>query len=454
MGGEKRAAMAEGATAGILCVLKRIGESRARAGDTSVGSVLVLCRRNAGLVDRSKSAEQRAQDIFQDWEKDLTSLPGFLWGKPRDQLWHHALKEARKQEGFHHAQVHAAAAKAGVVLKMISSVHAAKGLEADYVIVLDGGPGTAAEQAPAKALDEALAPIRGRIAQDEEEHRIGYVALTRACRKTYLLLTRAGEEKSLWGHSLWRNEYREYDVSEDELVELLEPLRPNEPCPACESCGTQGETLVLRDGPYGAFVSCTSFRGRNPEEYSCGHRERACEQCGKGIMVRDGHGLSQCHERRCGWTVPLCGCAIPKPMKVRTRHRDGHQFLGCQDYGPDAKGCGATADADLELRFDYDAWERAQPPISAYLSDEASSDIVVESARSDREYSDDIEDKEWSDEGEAEWWEAAKDSSELVVSADGRVRQLFEVLDAGGDLPEGDGAPEGMRPGDDEDGRW
>ena len=105
LGGEERAARAEGATAGILCVLKRIGESRARAGDKQRGSVLVLCRQNAGLVDRSKSAEQRAQDIFQNWEEDLTRLPDFLWGKSRDQLWHHALTEASKQEGFCHAQV-------------------------------------------------------------------------------------------------------------------------------------------------------------------------------------------------------------------------------------------------------------------------------------------------------------------------------------------------------------
>ena len=121
------------------------------------------------------------------------------------------------------------------------------------MIVLDAGPGTTRERASAKALDEALLPVRGRIVQDEEEHRIGYVALTRARRKTYLLLTPAGEEKSLWGHSLWRNEYREYDVSEEELLELLEPLRPEramsylcEPWHAGRDAGLQGAPLRLR----------------------------------------------------------------------------------------------------------------------------------------------------------------------------------------------------------------
>ena len=396
LGGEERAARAEGSTAGILCVLKRIGESRARVGDASRGSVLVLSRHNAGLVDRSLSAEKRAADILRKWDENPTSLPDFLWGKSLEERRRYAFKRASKQDGFIHAWVHAAAATAGVAVE-ISSVHAAKGREADYVLVLDGGPGTAAEQASVKALDEALAPIRGRMPQIEEEHRIGYVALTRARRKTYVLLTRAGEEISLWGHSLWRNEHHEYDVSEEELAELLEPLRPNEPCPTCERSGTRGETLVFKEGLSDSDrpVSCTSFRGRNAKERFCGHRERACERCEKGIMVRDGHGLSRCHDRRCGWEVPLCGCTVPKPMKVRTRHRDDHRFLGCQDYGR-SEACRATeifawrerpterqwwnvkdpkrtragsdgkvheiADVDQELGTDYVQWAGAQPP--------------------------------------------------------------------------------------------
>ena len=550
LGGEERAARAEGATAGILCVLKRIEESRARAGNRQRGSVLVLCRQNAGLVDRSKSAEQRAQDIFQDWENDLTRLPDFLWGKSRDQRWHHALKGASKQEGFSHAQVCEAAAVAGVKIKFLT-IHGAKGAEADYVIVLDAGPGTTREQASAKALDEALLPVRGRIVQDEEEHRIGYVALTRARRKTYLLLTPAGEEKSLWGHSLWRNEYREYDVSEEELIDLLEPLRPNEPCPTCGSRGTQGETLVFKErlSDSDRPVSCTSFRGLNAKERFCGHRERACDRCEKGIMVRDSQGLSRCHNRRCGWEVPLCGCTVPKPMKVWTRRRDGHQFLGCQDYRRDSRRCRATeilawrerpmerqwwnvqnpkrlamnrvdlladldddmanrtpgggrqprepthgraqathtasgpqtvparsakptssippavwsdghvlhetADADQETNIDYEQWERTQPAASAYFADEPS-DVAFKSMRGAKDAEDDDEereDDEWSEEDEEEWWEAAEDSSELVVLPDGRVRQLHEVIDEWGGLPEGDGAPEGMGPGEDEDGR-
>ena len=337
LGDADGASTAEGTTAGLLCVLTRIQESRARVDDRKQGSVLVLCRQNAGLTDRALSLDTRSTALLQDWDTNPAKLPDYLWGKSRAELRTAAEQQARKQEGFHCAAVRAAAAKAGVKIGF-ATVHKAKGLETDYTIVLDAGPGTAAEQAEVRARDEALAPIRGRLSEAEEEHRIGYVALTRARRKTYLLLTGTGEERSLWGHTLWRNEHREYDVSEEELVELLEPLRPSEPCPACKLSGTHRETLVLRNGRNGLFVGCTSYGQR---QTSCGHTERTCEKCGNGIMVRDRHGLSRCHDRRCGWEAPLCGCRVPKPMKVKSRHVDGQRFLGCQDYGPSG-GCSET----------------------------------------------------------------------------------------------------------------
>ena len=345
-------ATTDGSTAGILCVLTRILESRARAGDRMEGSVLVLCRHNAGLTDRALSLDMRVADLLRQWNSNPARLPDYLWGKSAAELRRGAEQRAQNQEGFHHAAVRAAASNEGVKIDF-ATVHKAKGLEADYTVVLDAGPGTVAEQAEVRALDEALAPIRGRLSEAEEEHRIGYVALTRARRKTYLLLTGTGEKRSLWGHTLWRNEHREYDVSEEELLELLEALRPSEPCPACKRRGTHRETLVLRSGSNGLFVSCTSYEGRQTNY--CGHAERTCEKCGNGIMVRDPHGLSRCHDRRCGWEVPLCGCQVPKPMKAKRNRVDDGRFLGCQDYGP-SKGCKATEILDWRERPTQRRW--------------------------------------------------------------------------------------------------
>ena len=502
LGDVPSAAAEEEVTAGLLCVLTRIQESRARVGDTEPGSVLVLCRLKAGLIDSAQNLDTRTTALLRHWDANPAKLPDYLWGKSRTELRAAAEQQARKQEGFDRAAVRAAAEKAGVTIDF-ATVHKAKGCEADYTVVLDGGPGTAAERAKVRACNEALVPIRGRFRESEEEHRIGYVALTRARRKTFLLLTRRGEERSLWGHTLWRNEHQDYDVSEEELAELLEPLHPNEPCPTCEQRGRRGETLVLRNGPNGAFVSCTSFSGRNPGERFCGHKERACGQCGSGVMVRDGHGLSRCHDPRCGWTVPLCGCTVPKPMKVRTRHRDGHKFLGCQDYVRDVKGCSATEILAWREQPAQRQWvnvrqrDRAAPRIaesldtvgnrgadsagvvlsSAELAPKAhvvpdvepvpatnlvererapapASEPATESVRSKEERRDDGKDEEWSDEDEANWWELANDSSELVVSRDGRVRELSEVLKEWNELPAGNCAVDGMGPDEDEeDGR-
>ena len=352
------ASTAEGTTAGLLCVLIRIQESRARVGDREQGSVLVLCRQNAGLTDRALSLDTRIAALLRHWDANPARLPNYLWGKSPAELRRGAEQRARRQEGFHHAVVRAAAAKAGVKIDF-ANVHKAKGREADYTVVLDAGPGTAADQAEVRARDEALAPIRGRLSEAEEEHRIGYVALTRARRKTYLLLTGTGEERSIWGHTLWRNEHREYDVSEEELVELLEPIRPSEPCPACKLRGTHRETLVLRNGSDGLFVSCTSY-GRRQTSY-CGHTERTCEKCGNGIMVRDRHGLSRCHDRRCGWEVPLCGCRVPKPMSIKPNRVDDELFLGCQDYGR-ARGCGKTEILAWRERPTERRWWNVQGP--------------------------------------------------------------------------------------------
>ena len=338
LGGSEKTRNLSGSTAALFCVLRRISESRHRAGDREMGHVLILARNNANLVDLAKSPEKRTRDLLQQWSENPASMPPYAWDMSQAELRREARRIADKQEGFCHALVAKSAERLRLKTEP-STVHAAKGREADYVIVLDAGPGTATEQASVRALEEALVSVRGAPVWIAENHRTGYVALTRARRKTYLLLTRAGEEHSLWGHELWRNARREYHVNYEELAELLHPPRPDEPCPSCRNQGRR-ESLVLRTGPERDFVSCTSFRGLDAQRNSCGHREDPCEKCGQGIMVRDGNGNSHCHDHRCGWKAPLCGCNVAKPMKIRKK--DGRKFYGCQDFGRASGYCRIT----------------------------------------------------------------------------------------------------------------
>ena len=70
-----------------------------------------------------------------------------------------------------------------------STVHKAKGTEADYIILLDGGPPKAGQAAEARALERALRVFRGEDTAEEEERRIWYVAVTRARRKVYVIVS-------------------------------------------------------------------------------------------------------------------------------------------------------------------------------------------------------------------------------------------------------------------------
>ena len=90
-------------------------------------------------------------------------------------------------------------------------------------------------------------------------------------------------------------------------------------------------------------MGCTSFGadavagGR-----ACGHTERRCPRCGRGVVRREG-GEGVCTEPECKARVPLCRCEVPKPMAVRTNRATGEEFWGCQDWrGAADPGCGAT----------------------------------------------------------------------------------------------------------------
>ena len=60
------------------------------------------------------------------------------------------------------------------------TVHKAKGTEADYIILLDGGPPKAGQADEAWAIERAFRVFRGEDTAEEEERRIWYVALTAA----------------------------------------------------------------------------------------------------------------------------------------------------------------------------------------------------------------------------------------------------------------------------------
>ena len=344
LGGSAGEESAETAVRGIL---QKIGEKEHGKGEGA--QVLLLARRRNTVADRNRSESEEARRVLEEWRTHPWRIPNGVNEHDEEEVRAAAWERARerKADGLDHEALRCAACRAGVTLDLETmTVHGAKGLEADYVIFVQGRDRKVKDELREKALRRALQPLLPAGANGpEEERRVWYVALTRAKSGTYVVEPPGDAGDAALLDELWRDEKQEYGVGEAELAEWLEPYRGDTSCPSCAVAGHAGR-LVARTGKKGGegFVGCTSFRytdvaGATP----CGHTERRCPLCRKGVVRRTKERSGRCTERECGAAVPLCGCEIPKPMAIRKNRKTGGEFWGCQDYrGPENPGCGRT----------------------------------------------------------------------------------------------------------------
>ncbi|MEQ1500351.1 MAG: UvrD-helicase domain-containing protein [Parcubacteria group bacterium] len=117
------------------------------------------------------------------------------------------------------------------------TIHAAKGSEADYVIILDVTSGKYGF--PSEITDDPLLEIvlsKGDPYPHAEERRLMYVAMTRARDKVFIITE---------------------DINKSAFVlEMEGEKNPNNTKRKCQDCGGQ---LVRRKGPYGVFWGCDNF---------------------------------------------------------------------------------------------------------------------------------------------------------------------------------------------------
>ena len=311
--------------------------------------VLLLARRRNTVADRNRSESEEARSVLEEWRTQPWRIPAGVDEHDAEEVRAAAWERARqrKAEGLDHQALRGVARRAGVALDLETmTVHGAKGLEADYVIFVQGRERKVKGELREKALKRALQPLLPAGANGpEEERRVWYVALTRARSGVYVVEPPGDAGDTGLLDELWRDEKREYGVGEAELAQWLQPYQGDTACPRCTAAGQAGR-LVARTGRKGreGFVGCTSFRytdiaGATP----CGHTERRCPACGKGVVRRTNGTSGQCTERECGAAIPLCGCPIPKPMAIRRNRTTGETFWGCQDYrGPENPACGRT----------------------------------------------------------------------------------------------------------------
>ena len=186
-----------------------------------------------------------------------------------------------------------------------STVHGAKGLEADYVVILElnaGRYGFPSEMADDPLLDLVLAEPESH--PNAEERRLLYVAMTRARYRAYLLVEDG--TPSAFAREL---------MAQDGVGTF--GRQPADDV-ACRGCGTG--RLVRRRGEGGRpFYGCSNYP-------YCERTERPCPACGAGLRVRDGETV-RC--RDCGATEPAC----PACDGVLRERRGPHgPFLGCSNY--------------------------------------------------------------------------------------------------------------------------
>lgn len=204
----------------------------------------------------------------------------------------------------------------------MSTIHAAKGNEADYVIVvnLESGKHGFPSEKITHPLLEALLPEK-QTYTFAEERRLFYVAITRARRRVYLLCDMARASRFIVEllNKQYAIEKDEFTVASSQL--LCEQVH----CIRCET-----GKLVPRNGPHGNFYGCTHFP-------RCRHAENGCDCCG-APMKREGL-YKICTDTDCSGWIPVC--TVCQAEMVVRQGRYG-EFWGCRNYRKNGPSCNHT----------------------------------------------------------------------------------------------------------------
>ena len=194
------------------------------------------------------------------------------------------------------------------------TMHGSKGLEADYVIILDHG-------FPSEKVDDPVLNLvlaEAELYPNAEERRLFYVALTRAKEKVFIA-TKSGK----------RSPFVDEIIKNPLDFEVLGKEIPYEPsCPKC----IEGK-LILREQH--AFWSCSNYH-----RFECEYKEEACPFCKKGYPIKLKGGVINCSV--CEQEIVRCpeyGC--DGFLQQRSSPKTGN-FWGCTNFFNAEKPCSYT----------------------------------------------------------------------------------------------------------------
>lgn len=206
-----------------------------------------------------------------------------------------------------------------------STVHRAKGGEADAVIVADLDDdefGFPCQREDDPIIRRYLPPEDGY--EHAEERRLLYVAMTRARHRLTLVASATAPSAFV-----------------RELIERhggrpgLEVVRSGDSLKACPKC--RAGVLLARDGTNGRFYSCS----KSP---ACAHKEEACPACRRGFLVAEGP-YAVCSRRQkgdCTYQVRICPRCHSGWLVTKNNRQNGRQFLGCSRFQDEDVSCRYT----------------------------------------------------------------------------------------------------------------
>lgn len=187
-----------------------------------------------------------------------------------------------------------------------STVHAAKGAEADYVIVLDLKDGRTGF--PSQIADDPILRLvlpEAEAFPHAEERRLFYVALTRARQAAYLIADQA--QPSIFVRELRDANYQVTWLGDGPSLAV--------PCPDCK-------TGSLRPSQSGQRYVCS----KSP---LCSFQAIPCPACGEGALLA-GAAAVECTNPTCRKQERLC----PRCRRGQVVRRQGRfgEFFGCTQF--------------------------------------------------------------------------------------------------------------------------
>ena len=205
------------------------------------------------------------------------------------------------------------------------TIHASKGMEADFVVVLglcQGKHGFPADKVN-HLLIETLLPVEQSqpttgAYRHAEERRLFYVALTRAKHQIYLL---ADEHRpSEFVLELLTDNYPITQVSFKPSPSLSLAKKPSDSHDKVNCRHCHSGFLQQKSSRQGVFYNCSNYP-------YCDHSEQACPKCHQLMLLKG--KFKQCSNHDCDNRLKVC----PQCQgELRKRSGPYGDFLGCKNY--------------------------------------------------------------------------------------------------------------------------